>query len=74
MRMLVQGHPTPNQPNIQLGKWGVYMKEYDEAPFARLVAEQYQQEPEKVTAIVGFGNMAAIVIVPIMLHFVLPAV
>ena len=39
-----------------------------------LVAEQYQQEPEKVAAIVGFGNMAAIVIVPIMLPFVLPAV
>ncbi|HBP83671.1 MAG TPA: transporter, partial [Gammaproteobacteria bacterium] len=38
------------------------------------VAEQYQQEPEKVAAIVGFGNMAAIVIVPIMLPFVLPAV
>ena len=39
-----------------------------------LVAEQYQQEPEKVAAIVGFGNMAAIVIVPIMLPFVLPAI
>ena len=39
-----------------------------------LVAEQYQQEPEKVAAIVGFGNMAAIVIVPIMLPFFLPAV
>ena len=39
-----------------------------------LVAEQYQQEPEKVAAIVGFGNMAAIVIVPIMLPFVQPAV
>ena len=38
-----------------------------------LVAEQYQQEPEKVAAIVGFGNMAAIVIVPTMLPFVLPA-
>ena len=25
MRMLVQGHPTPNPANIQLGKWGVYM-------------------------------------------------
>ena len=26
MRMLVQGHPTPNPENIQLGKWGVYMR------------------------------------------------
>ena len=39
-----------------------------------LVAEQYQQEPQKVAAIVGFGNIAAIVIVPAMLPFVLPAV
>ena len=39
-----------------------------------LVAEQYQQEPQKVAAIVGFGNIAAIIIVPAMLPFVLPAV
>jgi hypothetical protein len=26
MRMLVQGHPTPDPANIQLGKWGVYMR------------------------------------------------
>ena len=37
-----------------------------------LVAEQYQQEPQKVAAIVGFGNIAAIIIVPAMLPFVLP--
>ena len=39
-----------------------------------LVAEQYQQEPQKVAAMVGFGNIAAIIIVPAMLPFVLPAV
>ena len=39
-----------------------------------LVAEQYQQEPQKVAAIVGFGNIAAIIIVPAMLPFVLPVV
>ena len=39
-----------------------------------LVAEQYQQEPQKVAAMVGFGNIAAIIIVPVMLPFVLPAV
>ena len=39
-----------------------------------LVAEQYQQEPQKVAAIVGFGNIAAIVIIPAMLPFVMPAV
>ena len=39
-----------------------------------LVAEQYQQEPQKVAALVGFGNIAAIVIVPTMLPFILPAV
>jgi hypothetical protein len=38
-----------------------------------LVAEQYQQEPQKVAALVGFGNIAAIVIVPAMLPFILPA-
>ena len=37
-----------------------------------LVAEQYQQEPQKVAAIVGFGNIAAIIIVPAMLPFILP--
>ena len=37
-----------------------------------VVAEQYQQEPQKVAAIVGFGNIAAIIIVPAMLPFVLP--
>ena len=37
-----------------------------------LVAEQYQQEPQKVAAIVGFGNIGAIIIVPAMLPFVLP--
>lgn len=37
-----------------------------------LVAEQYGQEPEKVAAMVGFGNIAAIVIVPMTLPFVLP--
>ena len=37
-----------------------------------LVAEQYQQEPQKVAALVGFGNIAAIVIVPAMLPFILP--
>ncbi|MDG1193606.1 MAG: AEC family transporter, partial [Arenicellales bacterium] len=36
-----------------------------------LVAEQYDQEPMKVAAMVGFGNIAAIAIVPIMLPFVL---
>ena len=39
-----------------------------------LVAEQYQQEPQRVAAMVGFGNIAAIIIVPAMLPFVLPAV
>ncbi|MEE3288559.1 MAG: AEC family transporter, partial [Pseudomonadota bacterium] len=38
-----------------------------------LVAEQYQQEPQKVAALVGFGNIAAIVIVPAVLPFILPA-
>jgi len=38
-----------------------------------LVAEQYQQEPQKVAALVGFGNIAAIIIVPAMLPFILPA-
>jgi len=28
MRMLVHGHPTPDPANIQLGKWGVYMRPY----------------------------------------------
>tara|TARA_Y100001960_G_scaffold321095_1_gene395146 strand:+ start:1759 stop:2640 length:882 start_codon:yes stop_codon:yes gene_type:complete len=37
-----------------------------------LVAEQYQQEPQKVAAIVGFGNIAAVVIMPVILPFVLP--
>ena len=37
-----------------------------------LVAEQYGQEPEKVAAMVGFGNIAAIAVVPLMLPFVLP--
>ena len=37
-----------------------------------LVAEQYQQEPQKVAAIVGFGNIAAIISVPAMLPIVLP--
>ena len=37
-----------------------------------LVAEQYQQEPQKVAALVGFGNIAAIIIVPAMLPFILP--
>jgi predicted permease len=36
-----------------------------------LVAEQYDQEPMKVAAMVGFGNIAAIAIVPMMLPFVL---
>ena len=36
-----------------------------------LVAEQYNQEPMKVAAMVGFGNIAAIAIVPMMLPFVL---
>ena len=37
-----------------------------------LVAEQYQQEPQKVAAIVGFGNIAAIIIVSAMLPVILP--
>ena len=36
-----------------------------------LVAEQYDQEPMKVAAMVGFGNIAAIAILPMMLPFVL---
>ncbi|MDP6399486.1 MAG: hypothetical protein QGH58_03815 [Arenicellales bacterium] len=38
-----------------------------------LVTGQYQQEPQKVTVLVGFGNSAAIIIVPTMLPFILPA-
>ncbi|HJP07825.1 MAG: transporter [Acidiferrobacteraceae bacterium] len=38
-----------------------------------LVAEQYQQEPEKVAALVGFGHIATIVVVPAVLLFILPA-
>ncbi len=32
MRMLVQGHPTSDQSNIQPGKWGVYMRR-NKGPF-----------------------------------------
>jgi hypothetical protein len=35
------------------------------AVFSYMVAEQYQQEPDKVAAIVLLGNLAAILFVPI---------
>ncbi len=37
-----------------------------------LVAEQYQQEPERVASIVLLGNLASLVIMPVVLWFALP--
>jgi predicted permease len=39
------------------------------AVFCFMVAEQYQQEPEKVASIVLLGNLAALVFVPAGLWF-----
>ena len=36
-----------------------------------MLAERYQQEPEKVAAIVLFGNIASLLVIPIMLFFIL---
>lgn len=37
-----------------------------------LIAEQYQQEPQRVASIVLLGNLASVVIMPIILWFALP--
>ena len=37
-----------------------------------LVAEQYQQEPDRVASIVLLGNLASLVIMPVVLWFALP--
>lgn len=37
-----------------------------------LIAEQYQQEPQQVASIVLLGNLASVVIMPIILWFALP--
>jgi len=44
------------------------------AVFCFMVAEQYQQEPDKVAAIVLIGNLAALVFVPVGLWMGLPRV
>jgi len=42
------------------------------AVFNLLLAEQYQQEPQRVASIVLLGNLASIVIIPITLWYTLP--
>jgi predicted permease len=37
-----------------------------------MIAERYQQSPEQVAAIVLIGNMASLLIVPVVLFFILP--
>ncbi|HJL65390.1 MAG: AEC family transporter [Arenicellales bacterium] len=37
-----------------------------------LLAERFDQEPQKVSAIVGFGNIGALITIPAVLPFILP--
>jgi predicted permease len=37
-----------------------------------LVAERYNQEPERVAALVLIGNLGSVVAMPVTLYFILP--